>query len=77
MDWHLGAGLACALYGVVAGLFVLSFLTQGRRATRSLPDVVEELEHPHEFPPDANGDAEMTGHDATGHDATGHGPPPG
>jgi membrane protein DedA with SNARE-associated domain len=37
---------------VVAGLFALSFLTQGRRAASQLPAVVEEIEHPHEFPPD-------------------------
>lgn len=47
---------------LVAGLFVLSFLTQGRRATRSLPDVVEELEHPHEFPPELNGETPDHGH---------------
>jgi hypothetical protein len=41
---------------LVAGLFLLSFATQGRRAKANLPEVVEELEHPHEFDPVPDGD---------------------
>jgi membrane protein DedA with SNARE-associated domain len=50
---------------LVAALFILSFATQGRRAARELPEVVEELEHPHEFAPEPDGDDAPEGREGT------------